>query len=405
MVVMNFEKAGVLMGKNFTFRYSVIQFFYSAVYCASGVFATTYLLGKGLSSGLAGTLLALAGILACLTQPLLASYADRSKKFILPWLMLALSGLCVLCFGMQLLPELPLLPAGILYVLGFWCGDAMAPLVNALCVACNNAGYTVNFGIARGLGSAASAVASLALGHIIAKLGNTWMFLLFIGFEIIVMIAIVSFRNVPKTAAIQTAKTKTCTITAFFSKYRWFSISLLGIGFLAIFHCMIENYMIAIMQRLGGDSSHVGTALFIACISGAPVIFCFQAFRRRCKNTTLLMIAACAFLAKSVLIFFARSIEAVYLIQLMQTCTYAILCPAQVYYAGEKIQASDMVKGQAFVTAIFSLGCSCGNFMGGQLLSFGVDALLLAGIATALIGTIILGLTVNKKDLVREVLP
>ena len=391
------------MSKNYTFRYCVIQFFYSAVYCASGVFATTYLLGKGLSSGLAGTLLALAGLLACLTQPFLASYADRSKKFVLPWLMLALSGLCVLCFGMQLLPDLPLLPAGILYVLGFWCGDAMAPLVNALCVACNEAGYTINFGIARGLGSAASAVASLALGHIIAKLGNAWMFLLFISFEIITIIAIIGFRKVPKVASAQTIKTKTCTIPEFFSKYRWFSISLLGIGCLAIFHCMIENYMIAIMQRLGGDSSHVGTALFIACISGAPVIFFFQAFRRRCKNTTLMMISAGAFLVKAVLIFFARSIQAVYLIQLMQTCTYAILCPAQVYYAGEKVQTSDMVKGQAFMTAIFSLGCSCGNFMGGQLLNFGVDALLLAGIATALLGTVILGMTVNKKDLLREV--
>ena len=392
------------MNKNYTFRYCVIQFFYSAVYCASGVFATTYLLGKGLSSGVAGTLLALAGLLACLTQPFMASYADRSKKFILPWMMLALSGLCVLCFGMQLLPDLPLLPAGILYVLGFWCGDTMAPLVNALCVACNEAGYTVNFGIARGLGSAASAVASLVLGHIIAKLGNTWMFLLFIGFELIVIVAVLSFRNVPKTVSIQLEKVKSCTIPEFFSKYRWFSISLLGIGFLAMFHCMIENYMIAIMQRLGGDSSHVGTALFIACISGAPVIFCFQAFRRRCKNTTLILIAACAFLAKSVLIFFARSIEAVYLIQLMQTCTYALLCPAQVYYAGEKVQLSDMVKGQAFITAVFSLGCSCGNFMGGQLLNFGVDALLLSGIITAFLGTVILGLTVNKKDLVREVL-
>ena len=166
---------------------------------------------------------------------------------------------------------------------------------------------------------------------------------------------------------------------------------------------MIENFMIAIMQRLGGDSSHVGTALFIACISGAPVIFLFQAFRRRCKNTTLMMIAACAFLAKSVLIFFSRSITAVYLIQLMQTCTYAILCPAQVYYAGEKVQTSDMVKGQAFMTAVFSLGCSCGNFMGGQLLNFGVDALLAFGMVTAFLGTVILGLTVNKKDLVCEV--
>ena len=388
------------MGKNLTPRYCVTQFFYSAVYSASGIFATTYLLGRGLSPSLAGILLALAGILACVTQPLLASFADRAKTFVLPRLMVALCLLCVTCFALQLLPGIPLLPASILYVLGFWCGDTMAPLVNALCVACNEAGYSVNFGIARGLGSAASALASLALGYIIAKLGNVWMFLLFIGFELIALIAIAGFPKIPKAAS--NAKVNTCTLPEFFAKYRWFSLSLLGIGCLAMFHCMIENYMIAIMGRLGGDSSHVGTALFIACISGAPVIFLFQAFRRRCKNATLMTVAALCFLAKSVLIFFARSITAVYLIQLMQTCTYALLCPAQVYYAGEKVHVTDMVKGQAFMTAVFSLGCSAGNFLGGQLLGISVSAMLLAGIVMALVGTVILILTVNKKDIACE---
>lgn len=390
------------MKKNLTVRYAVTQFFYSAVYSASGIFATTYLLGRGLSPSLAGTLLALAGILACITQPFLAALADRAKTFILPRQMVLLCSLCILCFGLQLLPGLPLIPASILYVLGFWCGDTMAPLVNALCVACNEAGYSVNFGIARGLGSAASAIASLALGYIIAKLGNLWMFLLFIGFELVALVAIAGFPKLPKVSSNKNT-TNTCTIFAFFAKYRWFSLSLLGIGCLAIFHCMIENYMIAIMGRLGGDSSHVGTALFIACISGAPVIFLFQTFRRHAKNTTLMAIAALCFLAKSILIFFARSITAVYLIQLMQTCTYALLCPAQVFYAGEKVQLSDMVKGQAFVTAVFSLGCSAGNFLGGQLLGISVDAMLLVGIAVAFLGTAILLLTIRKKDIVQEV--
>ena len=392
------------MQKNLTVRYAVTQFFYSAVYSASSIFATTYMLGRGLAPGLAGTLLALAGILACITQPLLASLADRAKTFILPRQMVLLCSLCILCFGLQLLPSLPLIPASILYVLGFWCCDTMAPLVNALCVACNEAGYSVNFGIARGLGSAASAIASLVLGYIIAKLGNLWMFLLFIAFELIALIAIAGFPKLPKTVSAKSAA-NSCSIFSFFAKYRWFSFSLLGIGCLAIFHCMIENYMIAIMGRLGGDSSHVGTALFIACISGAPVIFLFQTFRRRAKNTTLMAIAALCFLAKSVLIFFARSITAVYLIQLMQTCTYALLCPAQVFYAGEKVHLSDMVKGQAFMTAVFSLGCSAGNFLGGQLLGISVDAMLLAGIAVAFLGTAILLFTMGKKDIVREVAP
>ena len=387
------------MKKNLTARYSVTQFFYSAVYSGSTAFATTYLLGRGMAPGFAGTLLACAGLLACLTQPFMASYADRSKTFVLPRMMVVISFLCVLCFGLQLVPGIPLMVAGALYVLGVWCGDAMAPLVNALCVACNEAGYTVNFGMARGLGSAASAVAALALGHIIAKLGNAWMFALFIGFEIISMISIAGFPNLPKTISSRETRANSCTIPEFFAKYRWFCFSLLGIGFLAMFHCMIENYMIAIMERLGGDSSHVGTALFVACISGAPVIFFFQFFRRRCKDTTLMLISAFSFLAKAVLVFFARSITAVYLIQLMQTCTYAILCPAQVYYAGSKVEISDMVKGQAFLTAVFSLGCSAGSFLGGQLLGFSVDAMLLAGIGCALVGTLILLFTVNKSDL------
>ena len=387
------------MKKNLTARYSVTQFFYSAVYSGSTAFATTYLLGRGIPSGLAGTLLACAGLLACLTQPFMASYADKAKTFVLPKMMVALSLLCITCFTLQLVPGIPLLLAGALYVLGVWCGDAMAPLVNALCVACNEAGYTVNFGMARGLGSAASAIGALALGHIIAKLGNTWMFALFIGFEIVSMISIAGFPNLPKTISNRGTQSRSCSIPEFFSKYRWFCFSLLGIGFLAMFHCMIENYMIAIVGRLGGDSSHVGTALFVACISGAPVIFFFQYFRRRCKDTILMLISAFAFLAKAVLIFFARSITAVYAIQLMQTCTYAILCPAQVYYAGAKVQTSDMVKGQAFLTAVFSLGCSAGSFLGGQLLQISVDTMLGAGIIIASIGVVILLLTVNKSDL------
>lgn len=387
------------MKKNLTARYAVLQFFYSAVYSGSTAFATTYLLGRGLSSGLAGTMLACAGLLACLTQPFMASYADRAKTFVLPKLMGAISILCILCFGVQLVPGIPLPVAGILYVLGVWCGDTMAPLVNALCVACNEAGYTVNFGIARGLGSAASAFGALTLGYIIANLGNAWMFMLFIGFELVTVLSIAGFPNLPKSLSLQNTRANSATLPQFFAKYRWFCLSLLGIGFLAMFHCMIENYMIAILGRLGGDSSHVGTALFVACISGAPVIFFFQVFRRRCKDTNLILISALAFLAKAVLIFFARSITAVYLIQLMQTCTYAILCPAQVYYAGSKVATCDMVKGQAFLTAVFSLGCSAGSFLGGQLLQVSVDAMLLAGIAVAAIGAGILFLTVNKYDL------
>ena len=120
------------MKKNLTIRYSIVQFSYWAAAMGAASFVTTYLLDRGLPSGLIGVLLACSGILACLTQPFMASYADRSRKYILPQLILLLSGLCIICFVLQLIPGLPVLSAGILYIAGMWSSDAVHSLLNAL---------------------------------------------------------------------------------------------------------------------------------------------------------------------------------------------------------------------------------------------------------------------------------
>lgn len=384
--------------KNLTLRYSVTQFTYWAASSGAASFATTYLLNKGLSSGIVGTLLAAAGLLSCLTQPVLASIADKAKRFVLVKMLLIMSALCCVCFSVQLLPKFPLLLTGIFYIMGIWSSDAMVPLLNALSVAYNQAGFSINYGASRGIGSAATAISSLVLGYVIAQLGTTWMILFLLAFRLICMIIIAGYPKIRKeSTGIQDAK-ESCSIPYFFSAYRWYCASLLGILFLGMYHAMTENYLIAIVSTLGGDSSHVGTALFISAMVGAPVIFCFSQIRKRICDTRLLKIAAVSFLLKAVLFYFAKDITTIYLLQLLQITSYAFLAPTQVYYANARVRNCDMVKGQAFITAAYALGCSAGNFAGGQLLTLGVDAILLAGIVMALMGTIIIFATVNKAD-------
>ena len=113
------------MKRNLTARYSLTQFSYWVAAMGAASFATTYLLDKGLGSGTIGLLIAASGLLSCVTSPIMASYADRSKKFILPQMMLVLSALCILCFSLQLLPGVPVMATGILYILGMWASDAM----------------------------------------------------------------------------------------------------------------------------------------------------------------------------------------------------------------------------------------------------------------------------------------
>lgn len=385
--------------KNLTLRYSLTQFTYWAASSGAASFATTYLLNKGISSGIVGTMLAAAGLLSCLTQPVLAAAADRAKRFLLTKMLLAMSALCCVCFAAQLIPGLPLLLTGVFYIMGVWSSDAMVPLLNALSVAYHQAGYPINYGAARGIGSAATAISSLVLGFVIAQLGTAWMILFLLGFRLICMAVIAGYPGIQKKAHETQTVQESCSIPRFFSAYRWYCLSLLGILFLGMYHAMTENYLIAIMTALGGDSSHVGTALFISAMVGAPVIFCFSQIRRHISDTRLLKIAALSFLLKSVLFYFAKDITAIYLIQLLQVTSYAFLAPTQVYYAKAKVRSCDMVKGQAFITAAYALGCSAGNFTGGQLLSLGVDAILTAGIMMALTGTVVIFASVNKRDI------
>ena len=387
------------MKKNLTVRYSIVQFSYWAAAMGAASFATTYLLERGLPSGLIGLLLAASGLLACLTQPFMASFVDRAQKYILPRMILLLSLLCIACFVLQLVPGIPVLAAGILYILGMWSSDATHSLINALSVACNQGGFHINYGAARGIGSVASGTSALILGHIIAWLGTSWMFLYIIAFRIIFIIAVLSFPKLEKQRSAPGTADESCSIAQFFLRYKWYCLSLLGIGLLGMFHAMTESYLIVIMERLGGDSSNVGTALFISSLSGAPVIFFFSFFHKRIKETSLLKISALTFLLKSVLFCLAPTIGFVYGLEVLQSTSYGFLGPTQVYFAGNRVRKTDMVKGQAFIAAAYSLGCSGGNFIGGQLLNFGVDTMLISGVVMALLGTVVLFLTVNKSDI------
>ena len=390
-----------------TLRYSITHFTHWAAGTAAVSFATLYLMNRGVSAGMAGTLLALSGLLSCISQPFLAAAADRAKKMVIVNMLIGMSVICCLCFVFQLLPGLPVLAAGIFYMIGIWSSDAMVPILNALSVAYQEAGYEINYGMGRGVGAIASAVSALGVGVIIAKFGTVWMILFLLFFRAAGIFALTGYPKIQKNISKKSGKTEkkaedSCTLLQFVKRYKWYCTSLLAILFLGMFHAMTENYMIVIMEKLGGDSSNVGVAIFIASMVAFPVICSFSFLYKRLKVTVILKIAAVSFLAKSILFYFAGNVTAIYFIQLIQITSYAFLAPAQVYYANEKVNSSDMVKGQAFITAAYALGCSAGNFAGGQLLPMGANAIMQAGIVMAAVGTGIMFLTVNQSDGILE---
>ena len=226
---------------NLTYRYSAIQFTHWASSSGAAAFATTYLLNKGVPSGMVGFLLALAGLCSCLSQPVLASLADRAEKFVLTKMLLIMSVLCSVCILLQLLPGISIMLMAVLYMVSIWSSDAMVSLLNAISVAYNNAGYFVDYGAARGIGAVASAVSSLIIGWVIAKFGTTWMLVLLLAARLGSMIALAGFPEIQQSRSAVSADHRSLSIGAFFGQYRWYCLSLLGIAFLGMYHAMTEN--------------------------------------------------------------------------------------------------------------------------------------------------------------------
>ena len=387
------------MKKSLTFQYTFHQMAYWATAAGIVSFATVFLLQQGFAASTVGILLASGNLLSCIFQPVLAHLADRTGGNVLKWMTAGLTLVSAACFAaIQLLP-LPETVFGLLYLLGVFSFDAMNPLMNALNVSYMMGGYTINYGLSRGLGSLAYAFAALGIGKVMVNFGADWMIWISLGLLAINAAMSLSYPSLIITVSGEKKVSDCCSIPVFFRRYKWYCVSLLGVMLLGMFHAMTENYLIEIVTPLGGDSGTVGVALFVATAVEALVLVYFDSVRERIPDNWLLKLAGISFVIKAVLFLLASGVTTIYIIQLLQATSYTFLSPTQMYYANNKIRPGDMVKGQAFITASYTLGCAAGNFTGGQVLSaFGIRALLLAGVAMAVAGTAVFFLTVDKKD-------
>ena len=381
-----------------TIRYALHQLAYWAAAAGVMSFATTFLLQRGFPATQVGSIMAVGTVLSCLTQPVLAEKADRDPRLLFP-LIVGLTVFSGACFACVLLPGLPRGAFALLYLLGVWSFDAMMPLMNSVCVRFMALGCPINYGVARAAGALSFAVAALGIGYLMERAGADSMILLSLMLLALCAVITLGYPRGGETAAQAAATAESCSVAEFFHRYRWYCASLLGILLLGMFHAMTENYLIAIFERLGGGSSNVGVALFIPTVVEAVVMVYFSRIRQKISDNWLLRWAGVTFLVKSFVFLFAPNIGVIYAAQVLQATSYGFLSPTQMYYADAKVHRSDMVKGQAFITAAYSLGCAMGNFIGGVLVQHcGVVTMLAAGVGMAAAGTVVLFVTVEKKD-------
>lgn len=391
--------------KSLNIKYMASQIFYFGAFAAMMGYASVYLLYKGFSNSTIGIILSLCSILAVFMQPALASFADNHKNIEIRKIINTIVAIAIiLSVALLVIPTNQTL-IFILIVAIFSLETTIMPLINTLAFIFEKYGIQINFGIARGLGSVAYALTSMALGYIVEWFSPDLLPICYVVFNALLFIVVHLFV-LPKNAQIVNADEESETeaevqenvsLLKFASKYKKFIVFLLGFVLVYFAHTIINNFFIQIVTNVGGNSSDMGNAVFLAAMLELPTMAYFTKLSQKVNCGTLIKASIVLFLAKHAITYLATNMIMIYIAQVLQMGAYALFIPASVYYVNCKVDNKDIVKGQSFVTTSMTMSGVFANIIGGILLdAVGVSEVLLIGVILSLIGAVIVLFTVEK---------
>ncbi len=387
--------------KFLTLRYTLLQVCYWGVFCGLSGYAAVWLQGKGFSASETGVLMASANIIAAVLQPLIAAKADQPGRISLKGLLISISAVCLLALTLLCITGKGFWVICAVYCLAVVALQILQPLINSVSMYYLNRGEKMNFGLARGAGSASYAAVSYCAGILMERIGDRVIPLISLILCIPFLIVIFTFRiereeenngkteqNLRETAGYREKQEKMRSL-AFYVRHKEFMLVLAGVVFFFIFHFMTNTYMYQMIQWAGGNKQDMGTAVSLAAVTELPVMFGFSWLVKKIRVENLLRLSGVCWVVRSVVFCLCTNVTGIYIAQAMQMVSYAVYIPSSVYYANQVMDESHKVQGQAMMTVAFTIGSVFGNLLGGKLIdACGVFVMLAASAVCTVIGTV-----------------
>jgi PPP family 3-phenylpropionic acid transporter len=388
--------------RNLTANYALIQSISNMAYCCVVSFAAVFLLSRGFSNAEVGVTLAIAGGLTLVSQPFIASFADRTRRVSLSQIVAGFL-LFSLAIGLLLLltPSMFVLTA-ILYILLFCAFNCQVPLITSMAMEHVNAGTPLNFSLARGIGSFAFALLALLLGALSDQYGGWIVIVIGMLVSVVGILLVLRFpRSQRSTHTVDNPLADSLSFGAFMRQNKLFMALIGSIALLYFSHILINTYAIQIISRVGGSESDMGISSAIGGFLELPAMALFPLILKRIKNVATILKWSSFFLVlKTLVTLLAPTIGWIYVAQCLQFFAFAMFIPASVYYVNQVIYGANKVKGQTSMVLGMSISAMLGNFLGGIMLdsSGGVGFMLSVGLAVSFLGLVLVLLFIKQID-------
>lgn len=406
-------------------NYGAVHGAYWMLYGTATGFSSALLLAAGYSNGEIGMILAAGSVIAVFLQPLIADFADRSKK-------ISLTGVTEICtiISMILYAGLFVLKHQsaalfVCYALILAWVITLQPLLNSLCFRLERSGIHINFGVCRSVGSMGYSILCSVLGTLVENHGVS---VLPAAGELTLAALLIALlcvkRNFDKacgqngvaagmTRADKTAETSntdvetaptaqmeepaetlsvkeeesadSITLPEFIRGNKLFIIMQMGIAGIFFSNAVLNNFMLQVVSGVGGNSEDMGRVLGLMAFLEIPALMLFDKIHDRFSCQTILRFASVCFILKVGVIYLAQNMMVIYLAHLLQPFSFGLFLPGIVAFTNETMRKGEAVKGQAWFTVMTTLASVISSILGGIMLDTAGDKfmLLVATLVTA----------------------
>ncbi len=402
-------------------EYGGIHAAYWMYYGVIASFNAAFLLARGYTNSEIGIILAVASVLSVLIQPLLADLADRSRRLdVIGVSQISTLVLMAAGAGLFLFREKSL-PLWLLYVAVSAGLLALQPLLNSLCFKLEESGHHVNFGICRSCGSLGYALFVILLGVMVEKSGAG---ILPVAGEVTLGALLVLLVLVKKSfseallrkkygdrvaaGAIEAgdeagkpvgapAVREDINLVEFVRRNRLFVALNLAIIVLFFQNYIANNYMLQLVEGVGGDAADMGRIFSVMAFMEIPGLFFFEKIAKRFSLESLLIFSAFAFVAKFAVIYIAESVFMLYVAHIFQAVSFPIFLSGMVAYTDGCMSKGEAVKGQSLYTACITVSSVFAGVLGGIMLDM-AGPKFMAGVSTisAVAGAVLVTLILQK---------
>jgi predicted MFS family arabinose efflux permease len=260
----------------------------------------------------------------------------------------------------------------------------------------------INYGIARGLGSAGFAVGAVTIGLVAERLGITVIFPIYLGIVGVTALLVLQIPRVHRHSSEATSPTEASAghAKAILSN-RPYLLLLVSTFFAFVGLRAGLTFLPILVEELNGAVSDVGFAHSVAALSEIPFLFLSGWIFLRWRGVGLIVFLLALLSVRLVGYTLLSAIPELFVLQTSHGLTFGLFLAATVDYIHRIAPPEHRSFFQALAPSVyFGLGSISGSWLGGLVIErFSVDVMYRGAALSALLGStvLLLGSTIGRR--------